>query len=86
MVEVFITDVRNKVQAKSIANAIHSNHHFLKINIDVNETDLPFPCVHSIVRVEGEHINTDKILDMVRAKGFKCHILDDKICTQTSGL
>ena len=37
-------------------------------------------------RVEGNKINSDKIMVSVRKQGFNCEILEDKICTQTEKL
>ena len=82
MVEVFITDIQNNIQADIILNNIQKDNTDLKINFDLNETDLSFPCGHTILRVEGNKINSDKILETVRNQGFNCEILEDKICTQ----
>jgi hypothetical protein len=86
MIEVFITDIQNNIQADTILNNIHKNNSDLKINFDLNETDLSFPCGHTILRVEGNKINSDSILASVRKQGFNCEILEDKICTQTEKL
>jgi len=42
MVEVFITDIQNAIQAERILNTIQTENTVLKINFDFNETDLPF--------------------------------------------
>lgn len=86
MVEVFITDIQNKIQADRILNTLQNENAELKINFDLNETDLLFPCGHTILRIEGNEINSDKILKSVRNQGFNCEILEDKICTQTGNL
>lgn len=83
MVEVFITDIQHKIQAEIITNIIQSENPELKINFDLNETALPFPCGHTILRAEGREINSVNILTSVRKQGFNCEILEDKICTQT---
>lgn len=80
MVEVFITDIQNKIQAEQILNIIQNENADLKINYDLNETDMPFPCGHTILRVEGIPIYSDKILTSVKNQGFNCEILEDKIC------
>ena len=80
MVEVFITDIHNEIQSEKVLNTIQSENVELKINFDLNETDFSFPCGHTILRVEGDKINSDKILVSVREQGFKCEILEDKIC------
>ncbi len=83
MVEVFITDIQNEDQAERTSSSIQKGNVELKINFDLNETDLLFPCGHTILRVEGNKINSDKILETVKKQGFNCEILKDKICTQT---
>lgn len=80
MIEVFITDIQNKAQADRILSTIQNENADLKINFDLNETEFPFPCGHTILRVEGNKINSDKIMVAVKSKGFNCEILEDKIC------
>ncbi|MCW2259795.1 MULTISPECIES: hypothetical protein [Sphingobacterium] len=86
MVEVFITDIQNKTQSERILSTIQNENVELKINLDLNETNFSFPCGHTILRVEGDKINSDKILVSVRKQGFKCEILEDKICKPTEKL
>lgn len=86
MVEVFITDIQNEDQAERTSSSIQNGNVELKINFDLNETDLLFPCGHTILRVEGNKINSDKILETVKKQGFNCEILKDKICIQTVNL
>ncbi|MDD7886753.1 hypothetical protein [Flavivirga sp. 57AJ16] len=80
MIEVFITDIQNKVQANHILSKIQTETADLKINFDLNETDLSFPCGHTILRIEGGAINSDETIAIVNEQGFKCQILEDKIC------
>jgi hypothetical protein len=80
MVEVFITDIENKNQVDKIISLIKNANKALKINFDLNETNLPFPCGHTILRVEGVEINSNKIISIVKKQGFNCEILEDKIC------
>ncbi len=86
MVEVFITDIQNAIQAERILNTIQTERTGLKINFELNGTDLSFPCGHTILRIEGNKINSAKIMEMVRNQGFNCEILEDKICTQSGNL
>jgi hypothetical protein len=86
MVEVFITDIQNNIQSDIILDNIQKDNTDLKITFDLNETDLSFPCGHTILRIEGNKINADKIMVAVRKQGFNCEILEDKICTQTQEL
>jgi hypothetical protein len=82
MIEVFITDIQTEIQAGKISGIIQNENADLKINFDLNETEFPFPCGHTILRVEGNKVNSDEILATVRSKGFHCEILEDKICIQ----
>lgn len=82
MVEVFITDIDNEIRAGEISAIIQDENTGLKINFDLNETDFPFPCGHTILRVEGDDIIPDKIIGTVTGLGFNCQILEDKICVQ----
>lgn len=82
MIEIFITDIKNEIQFDKILTEIQKENSELKINFDLNETDLPFPCGHTILRVEGNKINSAKILQKVKILGFNCEILEDKICHQ----
>lgn len=86
MVEVFITDIQNEIQSESVLNTIQNENIELKINFDLNETDLSFPCGHTILRIEGNKINSDKIMETVKNQGFNCEILEDKICKQSGHL
>jgi hypothetical protein len=80
MIEIFITNIQNSVQAERISSIVQSENHDLKINFDLNETELPFPCGHTILRVEGDKINSDKLMSTMRNQGYDCEILEDKIC------
>jgi hypothetical protein len=78
MVEVFITDIQTKEQAESISGILQTPS--LKINYDLNETDRPYPCGHTILRVECHELNSEAIMATVRTLGFNCDVLEDKIC------
>ncbi|WP_418499365.1 hypothetical protein [Flagellimonas sp.] len=80
MIEVFITDIPNKTQADRVLNIIKTETADLKINYDLNETASSFPCGHTILRMEGDVINSDEIIAVVNESGFKCAVLEDKIC------
>ena len=80
MTEVFITDIQNKIQADRILNTIQSENTGLKINFDLKDTKLFFPCGHTILRIESDKINFEKILTTIKYLGFNCEILEDKVC------
>jgi hypothetical protein len=80
MIEVFITDIQNNIQAYEILKKIQKDNTDLKINFDLNETDFPFPCGHTVLRVEAIKINLDNIMATLKNQGFNCEIMEDKIC------
>ena len=80
MIEVFITDISNKIQAEKVLNNLQKKHPDLKINYDLSETELAFPCGHTIFRIEGIDVNTKAIMKIVTGLGFQSEILEDKIC------
>ena len=80
MTEVFITNIENQNQADKVVKFILNSYSDLKINTDLNETELSFPCGHTILRIEGNNFNSDKIITSLNELGIKCQILEDKIC------
>lgn len=80
MIEVFITDIQNKAQADRVSSKIKTETADWKVNYDLDETDLSFPCGHTILRIEGDVINSDATIAIVNEQGYKCEILEDKIC------
>ena len=84
MTEVFITDIQKNEEVHRVWNSIKKTNPGLKLNCDLIENSLPFPCGHTVIRVEGNDIDPDKILALVRDHGFRCEIMEDKICSQSS--
>jgi very-short-patch-repair endonuclease len=80
MTEIFITNIQAKVQADTILNSFKKDNPNLKINYDLNDTELTFPCGHTILRVKGNQVNPENILTSINNLGFKCETLEDKIC------
>jgi hypothetical protein len=80
MTEILITDIQTKIQAKDILNFFKAKNPDLKINFDLNETDKAYPCGHTVLRVEGNKIETQSILTALQNRGYKCEILKDKVC------
>lgn len=80
MIEVFTTNIQSEIQAISVLEILEKNFPEQKINFDLNETALSYPCGHTILRIEGKVINTEKVLSIVNKSGFKCDILEDKVC------
>lgn len=82
MIEVFITDIQSKAQADTILSIIQHENFDFKIDFDFNETDFQYPCGHTILRVEGVKIDAEKILMIIKKSGFRCEILEDKVCVK----
>jgi len=80
MTEIFITDIQTEIQAKDFLDFFKANKPDLKIKYDLNETDKPYPCGHTILRIEGDKIETHSILSAMQNFGYKCEILEDKVC------
>ncbi len=80
MVEVFITNVKSECQSEDILQFLKINYSTLKINFDLEDFNKPYPCSHSILRIEGELIDTITIVQQIKSKGIKCDVLEDKIC------
>lgn len=80
MTEIFITDIQSKVQANQVLKVLKNENPELKINFDLNEINQPFPCGHTVLRVENDIINSEIILTTMKNGGFNCGILEDKVC------
>ncbi len=80
MIEIFITNIQTEIQAKEVLDFLKANNPDLKISYDLNETEKSFPCGHTILRVEGDKIETKNILTALNSLGYKCEILEDKVC------
>lgn len=80
MIEVFITSIRNQIEAESVMQMLKSHLPKLKFNFDLDNSRAPFPCGHSILRVEGEIIDSENIALMLNESGHKCEVLEDKVC------
>jgi len=85
MIEVFTTNIQTKTQAKYILKTLKKSFPKLKINFDINESQLSYPCEHSILRVEDSRINSENIMSIIKHSGFLCDILEDKICNHING-
>ncbi|WP_298475887.1 hypothetical protein [uncultured Maribacter sp.] len=77
MVEVFITDIKRKCQAMEIVTSMKKAYPKLKVNFDMDETGLPFPEGHTVLRVEGEDIYTEQIILMVKKLQLNCEIMEE---------
>lgn len=68
MIEVFITDIQNKAQSDRILSTIQIKNADLKINFDLNETELPFACGRTILRVKGNKINSENYIGSKKSR------------------
>jgi hypothetical protein len=80
MTEIFITNIQTNIQGKDVLNFLKAAYPAIKINYDLNGTEKAYPCGHTILKVEGDKINSENILTTVRGLGYNCEILEDKIC------
>jgi hypothetical protein len=69
MVEIFKTNVLDTSQAEQIIALL--NYHFpsYMINFDLHDCD-------KILRIKGEAIPIDRIVDLVSSSGFHCSVLN----------
>lgn len=69
MVEVFKTNVRRKAQSKMLLCMLSRAFPLFKINFDLSDRD-------KILRIEGDNLETLKIMILVKEHGFTCEVLD----------
>lgn len=79
MIEVFITNITKEYQAKKVIKQLCNRFLDFKIDYDLNETALNFPCGHTVIRVEGERIPVKSIVHIVRQMGFECQVMPDTV-------
>lgn len=80
MIAVFTTDVYDRIQVANILEIIAKSFPELNINFDLDHSDAPYPCGHTILRAEGSIISSDSIIGILHQSGFRCAVLEDKIC------
>ncbi|WP_405381936.1 hypothetical protein [Maribacter sp. LLG6340-A2] len=81
MVEVLITNVKSEILATEILEFLENKHPNLRMNFDLEDFNKPYPCGHSILRIEGKSIAIHTIELQLKSKGIKCRVLEDTICT-----
>ncbi|HYJ38252.1 MAG TPA: hypothetical protein VEV87_06530 [Chitinophagaceae bacterium] len=69
MVEVFKTDVDQVEQARRLVNLLMRHFPGSKVNFDLDDCD-------KILRVEGINFKAEKIVVLVKEKGFECKVLE----------
>jgi hypothetical protein len=68
MVEVFKTNVEHRELAEQLASILRGRFAFSKINFDLEDCD-------KILRVEGNHICVETIIEILSTYGLKCEVL-----------
>ena len=69
MVEVFKTNIQKKAQSKMLLCILSEAFPSFKINFDLSDCD-------KVLRVEGDNMETLRIMILVKEYGFTCEILD----------
>lgn len=83
MIEIFITNIYDEAIALDLNTQLVSQYPLYKINFDLNDIKpVPFPCGHSILRIEGKDIKRTEVVSFITKSGYQCDILEDKICEQ----
>ena len=68
MVEVFKTNVQHRELAEQLVSILRARLAFFKINFDLQDCD-------KILRVEGEQICVETIIEILSAHGLECEVL-----------
>lgn len=69
MVEVFKTNVQKKWQTKMLLCILSAAFPSFRFNIDLFDCD-------KVLRVEGDTIEAQKVMKLVKENGFTCEVLD----------
>ena len=69
MIEVFKTNVQEFTQAQRLVALLQRHFPGNKINFDLDDCD-------KVLRVEGTHFITEKVMGLMQEKGFQCNVLD----------
>ena len=69
MIEVFKTNVQEFSEAQKLVALLHRHFPNSKINFDLDDCD-------KVLRVEGNNLRIEKVMTLVKQKGFLCAVLD----------
>ena len=69
MIEIFKTNVYEVEKSNIIFQKLHKHFPENKINFDLQDCD-------KILRVEGDNILPEKIIEILNAEGHICEVLD----------
>ena len=68
MVEVFKTNVQEVAHSIKMIDKLLEHFPVSKINFDLEDCD-------KILRVEGEHVLPEKIIEVLKSNGYNCRVL-----------
>ncbi|MFL5743408.1 MAG: hypothetical protein ACJ751_01995 [Niastella sp.] len=69
MIEVFKTNVQKFSEAQKLVALLRKHFPNSKINFDLDDCD-------KVLRVEGNNLRIEKVMNLVTKKGFLCKVLD----------
>lgn len=69
MVEVFKTNVEDAELAQLLIHKLLNYFSFFRVNFDLDDCD-------KILRIEGESIMPEKVIELVSDHGYHCQVLD----------
>ena len=69
MVEIFKTNVYDVMQAEQIISLLNQHFPAFMINFDLHDCD-------KILRIKGDTIPVNEIVEIVSSNGFHCSVLD----------
>ena len=69
MVEVFKTNVERRELAEQLVSSLRTRFPLSKINFDLEDCD-------KILRIEANEICNERIIELMKVKGFECEVLD----------
>lgn len=69
MIEVFKTNVHQVTEANKLVALLLNHFPGSRINFDLDDCD-------KVLRVEGRHFITEKVMRLMQENGFQCAILD----------
>jgi hypothetical protein len=69
MVEVFKTNVQETTQAEKLMDVLSKKFPHLRVNFDLDDSD-------KILRVEGDLVSNERIIEIISTHGYQCHILE----------
>jgi hypothetical protein len=69
MVEVFRTNIKDKVNAAEVVKDLKGFLPAAKVNFDLHDCD-------NILRIEGQYIPIPKVRELLQNMGFYCEVLE----------